>query len=151
MADLRAGLLVLATMYAAPAIAAPFCAPGASDDTLRPLADSLVGRAKDIFGLAMPDDLVRRTTFMRCMEGKLMLCTEGANLPCGKANLSQSSPGATEFCRENPQAGAVPAFATGHDTIYTWHCENGVARPGNPVQNVDPRGFLTQFWRKVPQ
>jgi hypothetical protein len=139
----------LAMSAGAPALAAPLCGAGVTDDALRPLPPALVDRAKQEFGLAMPDDLVARTTLMRCFDGQVLICNEGANLPCGKANLSRDLPGTAAWCRANPQASMVPAFATGHDTIYTWTCDHGVPRAGEPVQAVDQRGFIKQFWRKA--
>ena len=67
-----------------------------------------------------------------------MLCNEGANLPCGKANIRRSLPGATAWCKEKPNSSFIPMVATGHDTIYTWHCVNGVATPGDPVRRLTP-------------
>ena len=143
------GVLLLAAMASFPVAAAPICPAGVTDDTLQNLPAPLVGRAKELFGLSMPDDLVQRTTVMRCANGSVLLCNAGANLPCGKANTSQNLPGVIDWCRENPQASVVPAFAAGHDTIYTWRCDGGVPRAGGPVQPVDARGFFTRFWQKA--
>ncbi len=140
---------LIAVMAASPAAAAPLCAAGATDDTLQSLPQSLVGRAKEIFGLSMPDDLVQRTTVMRCLDGNVLLCNTGANLPCGKANTSKTLPGAINWCRDHPNTSMVPAFATGDDTIYPWRCEGGAPRAGDPVQSVDSRGFIARFWQKV--
>jgi hypothetical protein len=142
--------LAIFLSLAPPIFAAPVCGAGDTDDRLLPLPPSLVEPTKQIFGLAMPDDLVTRTTLMRCTNGAVMVCNEGANLPCGKANMSQVSPGASAYCKENPKSTMVPAYATGHGTIYTWHCDAGQARAGKPIQNVDPRGFITQFWKRLP-
>jgi len=145
-----AGFVLLVLLSLAPAcFAAPVCGAGVTDDQLLKLAPSLVDRTKQVFGLDMPDDLVVRTTLMRCMNGDVMVCNEGANLPCGKANLSQGSAGAAAYCKENPKSDMVPAYATGHDTIYTWRCDAGQARAGKPIQNVDPRGFITQYWKTL--
>jgi hypothetical protein len=142
--------LLLLLGPARPGHAAQVCGAGVTDDRLLPLAPSLVDQTKQVFGLAMPDDLVLRTTLMRCAAGAVMVCTEGANLPCGKANRSQTSPGASAYCADHPQAADVPAFATGHDTIYAWRCEAGQARAGKQVLDVDQRGFITQFWKRLP-
>ena len=57
-----------------------------------------------------------------------MVCTVGANLPCGKANTyCDPSAGVVQWCRDNPDASVVPAVATGHDTIYEWRCQGGRA------------------------
>ena len=49
----------------------------------------------------------------------------GANLPCGKMNTARDNQGADDYCRANPDVDVVPAFATGHDTIYSYRCAGG--------------------------
>ena len=151
MAKLLAVSLIctLCIVFAEGAAAAPICPAGVSSDKLEPLPSSLVEKAKTLFGLSMPDDLVQRTTLMRCADGTVMMCNLGANLPCGKANTSQTSAGATAWCHDNPNANVVPAFAVGHDTIYLWHCDNGIAKPGKQIEAVDKRGFVARYWKKA--
>lgn len=80
-----------------------------------------------------------------------MVCTAGANLPCGKANTSRT-PGAgiVQWCRDNPAASFVPAVATGHDTIYEWACRSGTPQIVRQTFDVDSRGFITQVWKPLP-
>ncbi len=66
-----------------------YCAQAVNDDQLRPAPSSLAGAIKHLFNLRGAEAL--QTTFYRCAEGKVMLCNVGANLPCGKANLSRVS------------------------------------------------------------
>jgi hypothetical protein len=97
----------------------------------------------------MPAEQVQRSTVFRCAGRKVLLCNVGANLPCGKANRSRNLPGATAYCRENPDSDVVPAAATGHDTIYRWRCTGRKAQPGGPVETVDARGFLERYWKRL--
>ncbi len=99
--------------------------------------------------LTMYVDYFRQQTFVRCVGPKLMVCVIGANLACGKANARRRLPGATSFCRENPDAEIVPFAATGHDTIYEWRCIGHQAVAGKRFQTVDPQGFIAENWREV--
>lgn len=85
-------------------------------------------------------------TFWRCMDGNLMGCTVGANLPCGPANTSREpTSGMVEYCRENPGL-AIPAAVTGHATIYTWRCQAGSPVIVRQWADVDSRGFISSVW-----
>ena len=127
-----------------------FCRRVGTDDTLRPIPDSLVPAAQKLFGLQnMSRGDIQGQTQFRCANGRVLVCTIGANLPCTKANTSRNNPGATDFCRDNPQSDSVPAAATGHDTIYNWRCVNGKAQSGGPVEKVDDRGFFRRYWKPV--
>jgi hypothetical protein len=95
------------------------CRPNLTDDTLRPLPPALVPRARELFGLNMPDDLIRKNTVYRCLDGRTLMCTAGANLACGRANTRRDLPGAAAWCRDHRDADSIPMFVTGHDTIYT--------------------------------
>lgn len=122
------------------------CARAGTDDATRTIPASLVPAAQRLFGITAPAEAVQRLTLYRCMDGKVLLCTLGANLPCGKANRARSLPGASQFCRQNPGADVIPAFATGHDTLYRWRCQGGEAVPGEPVEALDARGFIARYW-----
>lgn len=150
---LRAMLLLAAGMLLAPAAHAAesparYCERVGADDTLRPIPASLVPAAKRLFSLeAMPDAVVRRTTVFRCVQGAVLICTSGANLPCGKANTNRALASAGRYCRENPDASGVPMYVTGHDTIYAWRCRGTEAVAGEPVETLDPRGFMARLWK----
>lgn len=146
---LAAGLLLLSAGAQAAESPAQYCRRVGGDDALRPLPASLVPAAKRVFGLDMPDDAVRRGTVFRCMEGAVLICTTGANLPCGKANTSRRLPAAERYCRENPDASVIPMFVTGHDTIYAWRCQGAQAVAGEPAEALDARGFVAGLWKRA--
>jgi hypothetical protein len=83
----------------------------------------------------------------RCYQGTVMGCVVGANLNCGKANVSTTSRGADEWCRANPNDQNIPAAATGHSTIYAWRCSGARAVPVRKVSPIDNRGFEVMNWR----
>ena len=84
------------------------------------------------------------------MDGLVYVCAVGANIPCqSKADISRRNAGAQAFCREHPDAGIVPAYATGHRTIYEWHCMSGSPLRGKAVQQLDRRGFQSNFWHRL--
>ena len=126
-----------------------FCGRAGTDDTLRPIPLSLVPEARSLFSRDMPPDMAQRTTFFRCMRSRTLMCNTGANLPCGKADTGRDNPGASAWCKVNPQSDFIPMYAVGHDTIFAWRCRNG--RPEITSQNnqVDERGFITRYWKPV--
>ena len=126
------------------------CARLGTDDTLRPIPSSLTPDVNRLFHARMSTQVATDTTVYRCAEGRMLICSWGANLPCGKANTSRTSRGATEWCGQNPDVGFVPAFATGHDTIYEWRCQGRVAIPARQTSTVDSRGFIAMYWKPVP-
>ena len=88
--------------------------------------------------------------FWRCMDGAVYVCDIGANIPCdAKADLAKRNLGAENYCRENLGAELVPAYATGHASIYSWRCSAGRAVRGKQLFKVDVRGFQTDFWFRV--
>lgn len=155
MSTFRIGLgtalyfITLTFPLAAAQVDAPraYCARVVNDDILHPATASLAGAIKHLFNLSGAEAL--QTTFYRCANGGVKLCNVGANLPCGKANLSKTLVGATAWCKDNPNSDFIPMVATGHDTIYNWHCVDGVATPGAPVAKVDSRGFFSQYWKPL--
>jgi hypothetical protein len=145
-------LAALPCLFAAAARAetpAQACARAGTEDATHPIPAALVPAAQRLFGITAPAEAVERLTLYRCMEGKVMLCTLGANLPCGKANRARSLPGASQFCRQTPGADVIPAFATGHDTIYRWRCQGSEAVAGEPVEALDARGFIARYWKPL--
>jgi hypothetical protein len=97
-----------------------------------------------------PIELFRQNSFWRCMDGKVYACTVGANLPCwSKANTEKTPSSAeTDYCKANPDQD-IPAYVTGHDTIYTWHCNQQTATVQKQVFTVDARGFITEIWYQI--
>lgn len=145
-----AALAFGALPYASPASAATgpaYCASRAGSRTPAPVPKALEAEVARTFGV--PIDAVRRGGFVRCAKGKLLACLTGANLNCGKANTRRSLPGASAFCRENPDAEMIPMFATGHDTIYAWRCVGKRALAAKAVVAVDPDGYDAGNWKEV--
>ncbi|WP_027165743.1 hypothetical protein [Mesorhizobium sp. WSM3224] len=129
-----------------------------NDDTVRPYSHELyagtVKAFKKLFpnAKAAPEESELQTQpNYRCMNGKLLACFIGANLPCAKMNAARDNPGADEFCKTNPNEDAVPAFATGHDAVYSYKCRNGKAVMSGAVWALDKRGFAKKLWAEVPQ
>lgn len=154
-----AGLLILAQAAAAQASAAQtgatqagagVCAGIGTDDSLRPLPPALVGAARHAFGYTgLSAAQIERQTVFRCLNSHALICSWGANLPCGKANTAPSLPAATQWCAANPNADFIPAYVTGHDTIYQWSCKSGAAVANQPAP-LDARGFFQSYWVAVP-
>jgi hypothetical protein len=125
---------------------AAVCARISTDDALRPLAPSLVGAARRAFGYTgMTAAEIEHMTVFRCMDAQVLMCSWGANLACGKAETSPSLDSAANWCAGNPNAAFIPAYVTGHDTIYQWSCHDGLAVPSNPAP-LDARGFFQSNW-----
>jgi hypothetical protein len=126
------------------------CRNGATDDTPRPIPESLAPQAVQLFGLtAMQVEQVMRSTVYRCVAGRVLICNLGANLPCDKANTSRTLPEADAWCAEHPASDFIPMYVTGHDSIYRWRCQGArAATIGQPL-DVDPRGFISQLWKPV--
>nr|WP_294501038.1 hypothetical protein [uncultured Rhodopila sp.] len=129
------------------------CARMRDDDTIHRYEPSLQAGLVNAFAKlfpsapAPPDQRAVETgAHIRCMDGRLLACFTGANLPCGKINRNRDNPGAAAFCRDNPDAGGVPAYATGHDTIYRYSCVAGRPRIDGTLFSLDRRGFAAALW-----
>lgn len=135
---------------AAEQAAAQLCREKGTDDTLRPIPNSLVPAAKQLFGLDnMSDQQVRRSTVFRCAEGHVLICTYGANLPCGKANSDRRLPGAEAWCRDHPDARFIPRFAIPSGNIYNWRCDAAAPEVLGQIEEIDPRGFVARYWKPM--
>ena len=135
-----------------------FCARVGTDDRLGSSHGAASGAAPGALepyvyqALGLPRDasLSPNEIFWRCMDGKVYVCARGANIPCdSKADRSRMNRGAANYCRENPNAADVPAYATGHRTVYRWKCIEGEAERGPTVSATDRRGFRTDIWHVV--
>jgi hypothetical protein len=136
--------------FAASAASGPAtCAMGGGPRSAVPVPKNLEADVARTFGLTV--DLVRGGAFVRCAGGKLLACVVGANLNCGKADTRRSLPGASAFCRANPDAQIVPMAATGHHTIYTWRCVGRRAVAAKAVVAVDRNGYDAGNWQEVSQ
>jgi hypothetical protein len=87
----------------------------------------------------------------RCLDGAVLACAVGANIPCNeKADASRTPPeGATRYCAENRDAPVVPAYATGRSTVFDWRCTAGAPVIARQILNVDAAGYATAFWHRV--
>jgi hypothetical protein len=149
---MAAALLLLAAMPAAWAQPAPraYCRRVGTDDRLRPVPPSLVSAVVRVFHLeAMPAAIVRRSSYFRCADRQVLVCTVGANLVCGKADTRRELAGVSAWCRAHADAANVPAYATGHATIYQWRCEGIRPVATQSLLRVDPRGFIAQNWKRL--
>lgn len=103
-------------------------------------------------GLSAGGDLGPERYYWRCMNGKVFVCAIGANIPCGaKADLAKRNVGAEKFCQDNADAAFVPAYATGHETLFAWSCSLGHAVRGKVIAKLDPRGYRIDIWHEVPR
>ena len=130
---------------------AQVCRGLGTDDTLRPIPASVVPEVNALFHARMPPQMAVATTVFRCDAGHALVCTRGANLPCGKASTSRHSAGADRWCSEHPNADFIPAFAVGHDTIFAWRCHGSTPAIERQAFTVDDRGFIAAFWRRLPE
>ena len=129
------------------------CSRVHDDDTIHgyvpALHDGLIRAFERLFPSARtpPDEgEIQAGAHIRCMDGHLLACFTGANLPCAKMNTARDNPGADAFCRANPDADSIPAFATGHDTIYRYRCVSGRLDVTGTAFELDSRGFAAQLW-----
>jgi hypothetical protein len=85
------------------------------------------------------------------MNGRVWVCHFGANLPClEKADKSRMPNSEMEdFCKTNPTADIIPAAATGRATVYAWKCNQGNPEVARQVFQVDPQGYLADFWYEL--
>jgi hypothetical protein len=145
-------LIVLATWFITPARAetpATFCGRVGTDDTPRPIPAELAPAVNALFHMTMPAQTTIDTTVFRCADGHVLVCTTGANLPCGKADTRRTSAGGVPWCHDHPDATFIPAYATGHASIFDWRCRDGAPAIARQRYNVDPHGFVAQYWKRL--
>ncbi len=142
-------------LAARPAAAAPaehespraYCSRIGTDDTLRLPTPSLAPAIRRLFGLSGAD--VLKSSYYRCAGGAVLVCSVGANLPCGKANSSKTLPAAAQWCATHANSDFIPMYVTGHDTLYSWRCAGASAAAGAPIGKLDARGFFPDYWKKL--
>ena len=145
-------LLLLAATQGAWGQTSPveYCQQIRTDDTLRTVPPSLVSAVARLFQLeAMPLAQVERSTYFRCADGQVFVCTVGANLACGKADTRRDLPGVRAWCVEHAGSQNVPAYVTGHATFYLWRCDGPRPVASRSALSIDPRGFISQNWKRV--
>jgi putative hemolysin len=101
----------------------------------------------------MPRELLAQSTFWRCMNGRIYVCTVGANIPCQEKADTSQIPRAemTDYCSANPNSDFIPTAVTGRATVYGWRCANGTAEIVRELTRPDARGFLSMAWHEVAQ
>jgi hypothetical protein len=99
-----------------------------------------------------PIEMFTTGAYWRCMDGKVYACTVGANLPCAsKANTDKTPTQAEiDFCQTNLASDFIPAYVTGHDTIYIWRCKAGKAEIDSQGFHVDKQGYIVEIWYAIP-
>jgi hypothetical protein len=135
----------IVTVYPAYA-ASPYC-PNPAHARPAKVPPSLVASVAAAFNIDKSAAL--NTASVRCAGATLMGCYVGANLDCDKANTRRVLPGATAWCRSNPNAANIPMVATGHDTVYEWSCKGKRAVAGKQVMQVDPQGYIADNWKVI--
>jgi hypothetical protein len=149
-------ILVLPFVHPAAAGPAEQCAQVQNDDAIQPYNPSLRAGLLKAYArlfpqLRMPPDdrEFEAGVHIRCMDGALLACFTGANLPCTKMNTARDNTGADAFCQTNPDAAGVPAYATGHDAAYAYRCVGGRAIVAGKAFKLDPRGFAASLWAPI--
>ena len=145
-------LLLLAATQGAWGQTSPveYCQQIGTDDALRTVPPSLVSAVVRLFQLeAMPPTQVERSTYFRCADGQVFVCTVGANLACGVADTRRDLPGVKAWCAEHPGSQNVPAYVTGHAMIYLLRCDGPRPVASRSALGADPRGFISQNWKRV--
>jgi hypothetical protein len=112
-----------------------------------PLPSALLGAFIRAFHLPSPE--AARGAVVRCADGVLMGCGIGANLPCGPADTRRIIPATDAWCEQNPGAAFIPAYVTGHATLYAWRCDGQQAAIARQVAHADAAGYVTEYWRKL--
>jgi hypothetical protein len=119
-----------------------------------PVPDQIITGFKKAAGVEAstePMDALRKSTIWRCMDAKVYVCNFGANLPCdSKADTDQTPTEAMKaFCAANPGSDFMPMAATGHATVFSWHCVTDVPTVLNQIGTVDAAGYLQQIWYSI--
>lgn len=99
----------------------------------------------------IPREQLSRSTFWRCMGGKVYACTVGANLPCQSKADTRRAPSRAMwlYCDQNPDADVIPAYVTGRETVYQWRCSGTRPVVVRRVTEPDARGFLKHIWYRI--
>jgi hypothetical protein len=165
---LLAGVLIAPCLGRAPVVAAAVagplsaepglaaeCAQVRNDDTVRPYDPSLRAGLLAAYGRLFPrartpdEQALQAGAHIRCMNGRLLGCFSGANMPCGKLNMAPDNQGAAAFCSASPNAEIVPAYATGEDAGFLYRCAGGQAEISGDTFLPDARGFAVELWAPI--
>jgi hypothetical protein len=105
-------------------------------------------QAAGLTGSMEPLDVLRQTTTWRCMDGNVLVCNYGANLPCNAQANTDSTPtqAMMDYCAQNPGADFIPMSVSGRETIYNWSCDGEAALAGEQIDQPDAAGYLSRIW-----
>lgn len=108
-------------------------------------------KAAGLENTSEPAEMLQKSTIWRCMDGKVYACNFGANLPCdSKANTDKTpTQEMTGYCKENQGAEFIPAYVTGHTTIYSWRCDKDKPVVDQQVFQTDAAGYLSEIWYPI--
>jgi hypothetical protein len=134
-----------------------YCRKAGNDDTIREYSHALYHGTVEAFRKLFPDangalndsDFQTQAQY-RCMNGKIMVCFVGANLPCVKMNADRRNAGAEAYCRSARDGDHVSAAAAGHDAVYSFQCRGGKAEIVGEPWALDKRGFASKLWTELP-
>ena len=102
------------------------------------------------FQLGLPELPPDGSYSWRCMGGEVWGCFVGANLTCGPANVDTTpTEGMEGYCTENADSDFIPAYITGHDTVWEWRCDGTSPVTGRQLSEVDERGFQAGNWYRL--
>jgi hypothetical protein len=165
----RSRLLLLACLAAASALGAaraeaawndpaPYCRATGTIDApdaryTGPAMPDWIARALMRAVHAPPDAplAVFRHAAWRCLDGAVLACAYGANIPCDQKADPSHTPtiGAKRYCAQNRASNVVPAFAAGRATIFEWRCAGGEPVIARQILDVDAAGYPSAFWHRV--
>jgi iron complex transport system substrate-binding protein len=125
--------------------------PGANYTGDRVPQSVIDGLLKALGNPSTPTDTFIQGTFWRCMGGKVYACNVGANIPCESKADTNKTPTQAErdYCQQHPTADNIPAFVTGHATVYEWACKSGTPEIVKQLLQVDAQGYPKDFWYEI--
>jgi hypothetical protein len=123
---------------------ARYTGPGMPDSIIKGMIE------KGIITADAPSEFQKNAVW-RCMNSHVWVCHFGANLPClEKADTSKAPTSEMEdYCKANPNVDSIPAAVTGRATVYEWKCNSGKPEAIRQVFQVDPQGYLANFWYEL--
>ncbi|AHJ62942.1 putative secreted protein [Granulibacter bethesdensis] len=125
-----------------------YCKSIGTNDTVRPIPSSLHTKGDALFNLKPHASSMLQ---WRCMDHAVWICSPGANLPCGKADVTLGTPGPiTEWCQGHPDTDFVPMYVIGHNSPFTWSCKGKEPLRSPHEAKLDSRGFFKSYWKQLP-
>lgn len=94
---------------------AAVCARVGTDNTPPPIPTALAPAVNAVSNAAVYASVARRMTMFRGADRRVLVCSW---MPCDKADTSRASAGGAQWCKEHRDAPFIPAYATGHASIF---------------------------------